>query len=190
MITAQQLRPGMAIRFEGANYKVLSCEYHPGQGKMGGVAHVRLKNLSTGTFREQSLRADLKLDTLPVEKQNMEFIYTDAGQCYFMNPATFEQIGIDEAVVGAASRFLQPGMQLPVEFIEGLPASVVFPDIVEMCVGETSPPVHGQQDSTWKPAKLDNGITVLVPQFIKNGDMIRIDIASLKYVDRARVGAR
>jgi elongation factor P len=190
MITAQQLRPGMAIRFEGANYKVFSCEYHPGQGKMGGVAHVRLKNLSTGTFREQSFRAELKLDTLPVEKQSMEFIYTDAGQCYFMNPDTFEQIGIEEAVVGAASRFLQPGMQLPVEFIEGVPASIVFPDTVEMRVDETPPPAHGQQDNTWKPARLDNGITIQVPQFIKRGDMIRIDIQSLKYVDRTKAAAR
>jgi elongation factor P len=186
MVTAQQLRPGMAIRFEGVNYKVMSCEYHPGQGKMGGVAHTRLKNLATGTFREHSFRAELKLDTLPVEKQSLEFIYSDAGQCYFMNPETFEQIGVDEAAVGAASRFLQPGMQLPVEFIEGQPVSVAFPDIVEMRIAETAPPAHGQQDNTWKSARLDNGVTILVPQFIKNGDMIRIDIESMKYIDRAK----
>ncbi len=186
MVTAQQLRPGMAFRFEGVNYKVMSCEYHPGQGKMGGVAHVRLKNLATGTFREQSLRADLKLDVLPVEKKSMEFIYSDAGQCYFMSPESYEQFGIEEVVIGAASRFLQPGMQLPVEFIEGQPVSVVFPDIIEMQVAETAPPVHGQQDSTWKSARLDNGVKILVPQFIKGGDLIRIDIESLKYVDRAK----
>ncbi len=190
MVTAQQLRLGMAIRFEGANYKVMSCEYHPGQGKMGGVAHVRLKNLATGTFREQSFRAELKLELLPVEKRPMEFIYSDAGQCYFMSPETFEQIGIEEAVVGPPSRFLQPGMHLPVEFIEGQPVSVVFPDIIEMRVAETAPPAHGQQDSTWKSARLDNGSSLLVPQFIKSGDMIRIDLATLKYVDRAKAAAK
>ncbi len=190
MVTAQQLRPGMAIRFEGTNYKVMSCEYHPGQGKMGGVSHVRLRNLATGTFREQSFRAELKLDTLPVEKQSMEFIYSDAGQCYFMNPENYEQTGIDEAVVGPAARFLQPGMQLPVEFIEGQPVSVVFPDIVEMRVAETAPPVHGQQDSTWKSARLESGLAIQVPQFIKNGDMIRIDTQSLKYVDRSKVSPK
>ncbi len=190
MVTAQQLRPGMAIRFEGANYKVMACEYHPGQGKMGGVSHVRLKNLTTGTFREQSFRAELKLDDLPVEKRPMEFIYTDGGQCYFMSPETFDQIGLEETLVGSAGQFLQPGMQLPVEFIEGQAASVVFPDIVEMRVAETAPPVHGQQDSTWKSARLENGVKILVPQFVKNGDMIRIDVESLKYVDRARVSAK
>ena len=157
---------------------------------MGGVAHVRLKNLATGTFREQSFRAELKLEVLPVEKRPMEFIYSDAGQCYFMSPETFEQIGIEETVVGAPSRFLQPGMQLPVEFIEGQPASVVFPDIIEMRVTETAPPAHGQQDNTWKSARLENGLTIHVPQFIKSGDLIRIDIESLKYVDRAKASTR
>ncbi len=190
MVTAQQLRFGMAIRFEGVNYKVMGCDYHPGQGKMGGVAHVRLKNLTTGTFREQSFRAELKLDVLPVEKKSMEFIYSDAGQCYFMSPETYEQIGIDEAVIGATSRFLQPGMQLPVEFIEGQPVSVVFPDITEIVVAETAPPSHGQQDNTWKSAHLDNGVTILVPPFIKSGDLIRIEIESLRYVDRAKSSPR
>ena len=190
MVTAQQLRPGMAIRFEGINYKVMSCEYHPGQGKMGGVAHARLRNLATGTFREHSFRAELKLDVLPVEKQSMEFIYSDADQCYFMSPESFEQIGIENGIIGPASRFLQPGMQLPVEFIEGQPVSVVFPDIVEMRVAETAPPAHGQQDNTWKTARLDNGVQIMVPQFIKSGDLIRLETETLKYVDRAKVAAR
>jgi elongation factor P len=190
MVTAQQLRPGMAIRFEGVNYKVMNCEYHPGQGKMGGVTHARLRNLATGTFREHSLRAELKLDVLPVEKQSMEFIYSDADQCYFMNPVSFEQVGIEIGVVGPAGRFLQPGMQLPVEFIEGQPISVVFPDIVEMRVAVTAPPAHGQQDNTWKTARLDNGLEIMVPQFIKSGDLIRLETETLKYVDRAKVAAR
>jgi elongation factor P len=190
MVLASQLRPGMAIRYEGQSYKVISSEYHPGQGKMGGVAHVRLKNLSTGTFRDHSFRAELKLDVLPVEKQSLAFLYSDADQCFFMNPETFDQIGIDSALIGAASRFLQPEMQLPVEFVEGRPVSVVFPDIIEMRVAETAPPAHGQQDNTWKTARLDNGVEIMVPQFIKVGDMIRLEVEELRYVDRAKAAAR
>jgi elongation factor P len=186
MITASQLRPGMAIRHEGQDFKVVSCEYHPGQGKMGGVAHIRLQNLSTRTFREQSLRAELKLETLPVEKQSMEFLYSDGDQSYFMNPQNFDQIGIDNALIGEAGRFLQAGMQLPVEFVDGQPISVVFPDIIEIGIVDTPPPVHGQQDNTWKPARLENDIKVLVPQFIKTGDRIRLDVNTQKYVDRAK----
>jgi len=186
MIVASQLRPGMAVRHEGQGYKVVSCDYHPGQGKMGGVAHVRLQNLSTHTFKELSLRAELRLETLPVEKMSMEFLYADADQSYFMHPASFEQLEIDNQLIGSASRFLEAGMQLPVEFVDGQPVSVVFPDVVELGVADTAPPAHGQQDNTWKTARLDNGLEVLVPPFIKTGDRIRLDIAATRYVDRAK----
>jgi elongation factor P len=186
MLIASQLRPGMAIRFEGNNFKIISCENHPGQGKMGGVVHARLKNLSTGSFWEHSFRSELKLELIPVEKRSMEFLYADAERSYFMDPVNFEQIGIDSTIIGPGSCFLQPGMQLPVEFVEAQPISVIFPDITEMRVAETAPAMHQQQDNTWKKARLENGVELMVPQFIKNGDMIRIEIETLRYVDRAK----
>jgi elongation factor P len=176
----------MALRYDGQKFKVVSCEYHPGQGKMGGAAHVRFQNLATRTFREISLRAELKLETLPVEKQSMEFLYADMDQSYFMSPQSYDQIGIDNELIGPVSRFLAPGMQLPVEFVDGEPITVVFPDIIEAGVAETAPPAHGQQDSTWKTARLDNDVEVMVPQFIKTGDRIRLEVGSLRYVDRAK----
>lgn len=186
MLIASQLRPGMVIRFEGNILKIISCEHHPGQGKMGGVVHARLKNLSTGSFWEHSFRSELKLELVPVEKRSMEFLYEDTERSYFMDPINFEQIGIDKAVIGPGSRFLQPGMQLPVEFVEGQPISVIFPDITEIRVAETAPGMHQQQDNTWKKARLENGVELLVPQFIKNGDLIRIEIETLRYVDRTK----
>ncbi len=186
MLVASQLRPGMVIRFEGNNFKVVSCENHPGQGKMGGVVHTRLKNLSTGSFWEHSLRSELKIEIVDVEKRSMEFLYADAERSYFMDPENFEQIGIEAAVIGPGGRFLQPGMQVPVEFVEGQAISVLFPDITEVRVAETAPAMHQQQDNTWKRARLENAVELLVPQFIKTGDMIRVEIETLRYVDRAK----
>jgi len=186
MVIASQLRAGMAIRFENQTYKVVACDYHPGQGKMGGVAHARLKNLGTGTFWEHSFRAELKLETLPADRHSLEFLYTDAGECYFMDPDTYEQVSISAAVIGEQAKFLKPQMRLPVEFVEDQPVSVLFPDILEVRVAETTPPVHAQQDSTWKTARLENGVEVMTPQFIKAGDLIRLDVENLKYVDRAK----
>ena len=186
MVLASQLRSGMAIRYERHIYKVLSSDYHPGQGKMGGVTHARLRNLTTNSLWEHSFRAELKLEEVPVEKQSLSFLYSDTDQFYFMNPESFEQIGIAAGVVGEQSKFLLPEMTLPVEFIEGQPVSIVFPDIIEVAVATTAPPAHGQQDNTWKTARLENGINVMVPQFIKTGDVIRLDTATLKYVDRAK----
>lgn len=190
MVLASQLRSGMAIRYERQIYKVLSSDYHPGQGKMGGVTHARLRNITTGALWEHSFRAELKLEEVPVEKQSLAFLYADADQFYFMNPETFEQIGIAAALVGQQSKFLLPEMTLPVEFIEGQPVSIVFPDIIEVAVVTTAPPAHGQQDNTWKTARLDNGIDIMVPQFIKTGDVVRLDTATLKYVDRAKGAAK
>lgn len=186
MVTASQLRAGMAVRYEGQVYKVLAADYHPGQGKMGGVMHARLRNLSTASLWEHSFRADLKLEELAVEKQPMDFLYADGGQCCFMNPDTYEQVEVPASLIGPQASFLLPEMRVAVEFVEGQPVSVVFPEILEVRVAETAPPVHQQQESVWKPARLVNGAEVMVPQFIKVGDLIRLDMASLKYIDRAK----
>ena len=186
MVTASQLRAGMAIRFEGQPYKVLMADYHPGQGKMGGVTHARLKNLSTGTLWEHSFRSDLKLEELEVEKQPMDFLYEDSGQCIFMNPDTFEQVSVPADMIGPQAALLQPEMRVGVEFVEERPVSVQFPDVLEIRVADTAPPTHAQVDSVWKPARLANGVEIMVPQFIKTGDAIRLDVANMKYMDRAK----
>lgn len=139
---------------------------------------------------EHSFRAELKFDEVPVEKRPLTFLYSDQEQSYFMNPISFEQVEIANAIIGQQIRFLEPDMQMSVEFVEDRPVNVLFPDIIEVRIAETAPPAHGQQDNTWKTALLSNGIKVMVPQFIKNGDLIRLDVASLKYVDRAKAGQR
>jgi elongation factor P len=186
MITASQLRAGMAIRWEGQPYKVVASEYHPGQGKMGGVAHVRLENLATGTFWEHSFRAELKLEEIAVEKRSMTFLYSDDDNCWFMDPESFEQVGVPVSAIGEQRRFLQPDLKLPVEFIEGRPVSVQFPDVIEVRIASTAPPVHAQQDNTWKPAVLDNGVELMVPQFIRAGESIRLALNEMRYMDRVR----
>lgn len=190
MVTASQMRAGMAVRFEGQPYKVIAAEYHPGQGKMGGVMHARLKSLSTGTLWEHSFRADLKLEELEVSRQPMDYLYEEAELCYFMDPETFDQIAVARSVIGEQAALLQPEMRVAVEIIEGSPVSVAFPDVLELRVVETAPPVHQQVDSVWKPATLENNLEIMVPQFIKKGDLIRLDVASLKYMDRAKGSGR
>jgi elongation factor P len=189
MVAASQLRAGMAIRYDGHNYKVVHAEYHLGQGKMGGATHVRLRNLETGTLWEHSFRSDLRLEDLQAEKQSLDFLYLDAEHCHFMNPETYEQIAVPLAVVGDQAQFLQPEMRLPVEFVENEPISVLFPEILEVRIADTAPAMHQQVDSTFKPALLENGVEVMVPQFIKPGDMIRLDVQNLKYIDRAKVAS-
>ncbi len=190
MILASQLRPGMAIVFEGQTYRVVSSEYHPGQGKMGGVTHAHLQNLGTGTLRDYSFRSELKLQDVALDRQTLEFLYADGDQLCFMNPDTFEQTEIAAGTLGPRARLLLAGMRLGIEFLEGRPVNVVFPDVLEVKVTDTAPPMHQQADTNFKTAKLENGIEVLVPQFVKTGDVIRLNVETLKYMARADAKAK
>jgi elongation factor P len=186
MIAASQLRTGMAIRFENQTYKVLAADYQPGQGKMGGVMHARLKNLVTGTTWEHGFRAELKLQEIPVEKRAVGFLYQDADESIFMDPETYEQTPVPNAVLGDQARLLVPDMKVSIEFVDGKPVSITLPDVLELKVADTAPPVHGSADSTWKTAHLENGVQIMVPQFVKTGDMIRLSTAEMKYMDRGK----
>src|ERR1700758_826193 len=81
-------------------------------------------------------------------------------------------------------------LRVTVEFVEGQPVSVLFPDSLEMRIADTAPPMHQQQDNTFKPATLDNGIEVMVPQFVKTGDVIRLDLQTMKYMDQVNAESK
>ena len=186
MILASELKIGVVLRLEGELYKVITSEYHAGGGKMGGVAHAKLQNLKTGTFWERRFRPDEKLEKVELDRVTMEYIYQEGDDFYFMHPETFEQVPVARQAIGAAERFLQPEMQMPVQFFEGKPVTIIFPDFVELKVSTTAQPVHTQQDNVLKPATLENGMEVLVPQFIKPGEHVRVDVQSGKYLERVR----
>lgn len=191
MVAASQIRAGMAIRFDGQDWKVLVATYHPGQGKMGGVLHARLLNLSTGTQWEHSLRGDLKVEELPLERKPMQFLYDDGLHCVFLDADGAAQAEVPRGLLAGRESWLLPEMTVTVEFLHDRPVSVVWPDYLELCVADTAPPAHQSgPDTTWKPATLENGLEVQVPPFIKPGDRIRIGLPSLKYMDRAKLPAR
>ena len=114
MVVASQLRTGMAVRFDGQEYKVAAAEYRPGQGRMSGAMHTRLRNLETGTTWEHAFRSELKLEEIPVSKHTMEFLYAGEDFTCFMDPDNYEQTEIPNSLIGVQARFLQAGMRLPV----------------------------------------------------------------------------
>ena len=152
--------------------------------------HVKLRHVTKHTDKEMRFRPEERLEDTQLQRRDMEFLYNDADSAVFMDPVTFEQVPIPIEAVGPARAFLKPELEVPVEFFEGQPVSIVFPAVVELRVSTTAQPVHQQQDSTLKPATLENGIEVLVPQFVKPGETLRIDVATRKYVDRVRTDSR
>ncbi len=186
MVVASQLRPGMAVKFQDGLFKVIESVFHVGQGKMPGSVHAKLQHVTKQTFKEMRFRPEERLEDTQLEKQDMEFLYSDADSVTFMNPTTFDQVSIPFESIGPAQKFLKPEMRIPVEFYEGQPVSIVFPSIVEVKVQTTAQPVHQQQDNTYKYATLENGLEVMVPQFIRPGEVVRIEVATGRYVDRVR----
>ena len=190
MVIASQLRPGMILKTGEDLFKVIESTFHVGQGKMPGSVHAKLRHVLKGTFKELRFRPEERLEDVQLEKREMEFLYSDADSVTFMDPNSFDQISIPLESIGAAEKFLRPEMRIPVEFFEGQPVSIVFPAVVEAKVETTAQPVHQQQDNTYKFATLANGLEVMVPQFIKPGEIVRIEVATGKYVDRVRTDAK
>ena len=126
------------------------------------------------------------MEEIPLEKHALEFLYADGDHCCFMNPETFEQTEIPLSIAGPQAVFLDPGMRVPVEFMGSRPIRIVYPVAVEVRIADTAPPIHQQVDSNLKPAKLENGTEVMVPKFVKSGDVIRLDFETMKYMDRVR----
>jgi len=187
MILASELHAGMIIRIDQQIYKVIDIQAKAGAAKMGGVVKTKLINVRTGRIWEPHFRPQEKLEDLELERHTMEFLFTDGEGCTFMRPDTFEQIEVPAAMVGDGRVFLQSGMQLLIEFFEGDPISIVFPDVVEARIANTALPSHSQQDSAWKEAILENGLSVRVPLFIAPGETVRVDIRTGRYVERARL---
>lgn len=187
MISASQLRPGMAVRIEGHVYKVLETESKLGGGQMGGVVKSKFRDVVSGRLWEPHFRPDERLEDLELERQTMEFLFSTDEFCTFMNPRTFEQVEVPKSLVGPAEVVLQPGTAAPIEFFEGTPISVVLPDTVEARVTDTAPPIHSGQDNVWKEATLDNGMRIRVPLFVGRGEIVRIDLTTGKYLERIRV---
>ena len=186
MVTAAELKAGMIIRVEGEIYKIIEVESKAGTAKLGGVVKTKLSNVKSHRMWEPHFRPQELLEEIELERHIMEFLFAAGGTCTFMNPETFEQVEIPSAILGPAEKFLQPGMRLPVEFFEAEPSSVTFPEVAEARVVETAPPAHAQQESAWKEATLENGLSIQVPLFIGAGEVVRVDVRTGHYIDRVR----
>jgi len=190
MTIASELHTGMVIRIEQRIYKVLEVESRAGAAKMRGVVRTKLIDVRSGRVWEPHFRPQEKLEDLELERHTMEFLFANGDGCTFMRLDTFEQIEMSAAIVGDGRCFLQSGMQVPIEFFEREPISVVFPEVAEERVVNTASPSHSPKDSAWKEAVLENGLSVRVPLFIAPGEMVRIDIKTGRYVERAHADRR
>lgn len=186
MVLASELQPGIALEIEGQIFKVLEVEAKAGAAKLGGVVKTKLVNVRSGRMWEPHFRPQERLQDLELERRPMQFLYAESDLCTFMDPDSFEQVPVPSAILGNFQSFLQPGTLVPIEFSNGEPISATIPDIVEIKVTHTAAPIHAQQDSAWKQALLQNGASIRVPLFIAEGETVRVEVQTGRYVERAR----
>jgi len=187
MILASEVKDGTALHIEGKLFKVLEVVRHAGSGQMHGFIELKMKDLRFGHYADRRFKHSDKLEDVELTKRQMNYIYSDSDACYFMDPETFMQVGIPKAAVGQNEKFLNEGTKATVELLGEEAITVLLPKIVELKVSVTGPGIREGQDNTMKPATLENGIEIHVPQFIVSGDVIRVDTEKLKYVDRLSV---
>lgn len=190
MITASELRAGTVFRMGGELLAATDVEYRAAAGKFGSLVFVKAKVLKTQHLKELRFHPEDKIEDVELERRAMEYLYTDASGFYFMNPDSFEQIRLPREAIGPLERFLRPNMRIPVELHEGEPVRVVFPEAVELTVASAPPGLKEHEGTPFKTVVLENGMEVLAPQFIKEGDRVRIDVATGKYLERVRRDGR
>jgi elongation factor P len=184
-IPATQLRPGMIIKHNNDLHSVFSVE-HRTPGNLRAFIQAKLRNLRTGAMFEHRFRSPDPIDKIVVDEIDMEFLYSDGDDYYFMNTESYEQTHLKRDTLGDAVEYLTPNLQIKVEFYDNKPVGIELPQTVELTVVETEPGLKSATaSSVTKPAKLETGLVVQVPPFINEGEKIRVDTAEGAYLSRA-----
>jgi len=183
-IDAGQLRKGLAIEVEGAPHLIVAFEFvKPGKGQ--ALYRCKLKNLITGQLYDRTYRSGETLETADVMETEMQYLYRDADRYYFMHAETYEQIDMGADDVGDARNFLKEGMPVTLLLYQGRAIGLELPNFVELEVTYAEKWVKGDiASSATKTAAVETGYTLQVPPFVEQGDIIRIDTRTGRYVER------
>lgn len=184
-INGNEIRPGYVIEYQDTLWvAVKAMAVKPGKGP--AYNQVELKNLIDGRKLNNRFGSDERVERARLEQKDFQFLYKQGDALVFMNTDTYDQIELNEDFVGERAAFLQDGMTVTLEMHEERPIGIKLPDQVTLEVVEADPVVKGQTAaSSYKPAKLENGIRVLVPPFITTGEKVVVDTNEVTYIRRA-----
>jgi elongation factor P len=183
-INGNEIRPGNVIEHKGGLWVAVKTQaVKPGKGP--AYAQVELKNAIDGTKLNERFRSSETVERVRLEQKDYQFLFADGDMLTFMDSDTYDQIQIPRDLLEERAAFLQDGMKVTVESHEGRPIGVAIPDQVTLEVVEAEV-VKGQTAaSSYKPAKLENGVRVLVPPFVGVGERVVVDTNEITYVRRA-----
>jgi len=186
MIQSTQLRPGMIIIHAGELYRVTAV-HHLTPGNKRGFMQTKMKNLRTGVGTEYKFRSEDRVDQAILDSRQMQYLYAEGDLHTFMDTENYEQTTLTSEDVGDLLSYLLPNSVVSIEFHDGKPVGLHPPSTVDLEVVDTEPSMKGATASaSYKPAKLETGVTILVPPFIQVGDKVRVDPSDGSYQERVK----
>ena len=183
-ISGNEIKTGMIIEHNNDLWEVLKTQ-HVKPGKGGAFNQVEMKSINKETKLNERFRSSDNVERAIVEEVEYNFLYEDKGEFYFINNKTFEQISLKQELMGKKSKFLSEGLEVKIGLYNDIPIKIDLPNQIESKIETTDAAIKGQTAaSSYKPALLENGISILVPPFIEIGDKIIVDTRTIEYVKK------
>ena len=183
---ASDIRRGHVIMFEGHPSRVMEFT-HRTPGNLRAFVQARMRDLVTGNTFDHRFSATEFVDEARLDTKELQVLYRDVSGVHVMDQQTFDQYALDDETAGDQGLWLEPGMTFQAEFLEGRPIAIMLPSVIELEVVETAPVMKtATKTASSKPAKLSNGVTVQVPEFIPEGERVRVNPSTGEYLERAK----
>jgi elongation factor P len=185
-LSITNLKKGVLFQMDGTPYRVVDYNQKV-MGRGGSIVNVRIKSLLDGKVLEKTFKGNEQVDSADVTNQSVQYLYNDGANFFFMNQETFEQFEVPADLVGDGSGYIKEGDMVQLQFFNDRPINVELPKNVPLLVTYTEDAVKGDTTSSiTKDAELETGITVKVPAFIKQGDIISVDTSAGTYRERVK----
>lgn len=184
MATTSDLSNGIVIRHNNDMYKVVEFQ-HVAPGNWRAFVRIKLKSMKTGRVIEERLSAGDKIDVVRMEAHPAQFLYRDGDTFHFMEDETFEQVEVPADMVGDSAQYLRENDAATIVYSDDSLMGIEIPTFVTLAVTSTVTAVRGDTaTNVEKPATLETGATITVPSFVKEGDVVKIDTRTGKYLER------
>lgn len=185
-LSITNLKKGVVFELEGEPYRVVDYNQKV-MGRGGSIVNVRIKSLLSGKVLDKTFKGNEQLDSADVTSEDVQYLYNDGNTFYFMNEKTFNQFEVAADLVGDGAGYLKEGDRLQLQFWGERPINVELPKNVPLKVTYTEDAVKGDTSSSiTKDATLETGVTIKVPAFIKQGDLISVDTSNGAYRERVK----
>jgi elongation factor P len=183
-LQATRLRKGHLIKVGADLFRILEL-HHLTPGNKRAHIQVRMRNIRTGTLADQKFRAEEDVERATLDEREMQYLYNDGDNFYFMDTTSYDQIHISAEALGDSKDYLMPEMLIRVEFYDVEPVGIELPATVDLVVRETVPGIKGATASAQvKPATLETGLVIQVPPFVNEGDKVRVNTETGEYQSR------